>query len=258
MKKWILWALSAVMVLSLAACSGGSSKVVINSVDDLDGKTIGVQLGTTGDIFAEDIPDATIERYAKGDEAVLALRQGKVDAVIIDDQPAKVYASKNNDIKVLEEPFAVEDYAICIAKENRELTAEFNGAIAALKADGTLQSILDHYIGQVEGSSPYQSPEGLTYTRTLTMATNAHFPPYEYWENDKVCGLDADFAKAICDNLGYDLVIEDMNFDAIITAVATGKADFGAAGMTVTEERLKNIDFTDSYCTGIQAIIVKK
>jgi polar amino acid transport system substrate-binding protein len=70
--------------------------------------------------------------------------------------------------------------------------------------------------------------------------------------------VDADFAKAICDKLGYDLVIEDMEFDAIIPAVQSGKADFGMAGMTVTEERLQNIDFTDSYCTGVQSIIVLK
>ena len=71
-------------------------------------------------------------------------------------------------------------------------------------------------------------------------------------------GIDAEFAKAICDILGYELVIEDMEFDSIITAVQSGKADFGAAGMTVTEDRLRNVNFTDSYCTGIQSVIVLK
>ena len=68
------------------------------------------------------------------------------------------------------------------------------------------------------------------------------FEPYEYYDGDNVVGIDADIAKAICDKLGYDLEIEDMEFDAIIAAVSSGKADFGAAGMTVKEDRLKNID----------------
>jgi polar amino acid transport system substrate-binding protein len=90
------------------------------------------------------------------------------------------------------------------------------------------------------------------------MATNAAFEPYEYYSNNEIVGIDAEMAKAICDKLGYDLVIEDMEFDSIITAVQSGKADFGAAGMTVTEERLQNIDFTDSYTTATQVIIVRK
>ena len=93
---------------------------------------------------------------------------------------------------------------------------------------------------------------------TLVMATNAEFPPYEYYEGENVVGIDADIAKAICDKLGYELQIEDMEFDSIIAAVQSGKADFGAAGMTVTEDRLKNIDFTDSYAKAKQVIITRK
>ena len=67
----------------------------------------------------------------------------------------------------------------------------------------------------------------------------------------------ADIAKAICDKLGYELKIEDMEFDAIIAAVSSGKADFGAAGITVTEDRKKNIDFTDTYTKACQVIVVR-
>lgn len=259
MKKGLTGVLLLGLVMILAACGGASGGAIIASVDDLNGKTVGVQLGTTGDIYADDIEGATVERFSKGAEAVMALRQGKIDAVIIDDQPAKVFASQNDDIKVLDEPFTVEEYAICVSKDKADLTAAMNGAIKELKADGTLQSILDYYIGGVEGATPYSPPEGATYPNgKLTMATNAAFPPYEYIENGQVCGLDADFARAICDKLGYELTIDDVDFDSIIPAVQSGKADFGAAGMTVTEERLKNIDFTDTYCTASQVVIIKK
>lgn len=264
MKKVLALLASAMLVFSLAACGAKAPSTAgaagIASIEDLEGKRIGVQQGTTGDIYAEDeLKTATIERFNKGVDAVMALKQSKIDAVIIDDQPAKVFVSQNDDIKILEVPFAVENYAMCIAKNKPELTASFNTAISELKADGTLQKILDYYIGQQDGAAPYETPAGTTYPNgKLIMATNAAFPPYEYWENSKVMGVDADLARAICDKLGYELVIEDMDFDAIITAVQTGKADFGAAGMTMTEDRLKNIDFTDSYCTATQVVIVKK
>ena len=91
----------------------------------------------------------------------------------------------------------------------------------------------------------------------LTMATNAYFPPYEFYQGDKIVGIDAEIAAAIADKLGLKLKIEDMEFDSIITAVQTGKVDMGLAGMTVTEDRLKNIDFSDSYAQGVQVVIVK-
>ena len=94
----------------------------------------------------------------------------------------------------------------------------------------------------------------------LHMGTNANFPPYEYHEmvdgEDKILGIDAEVAAAICDYLGYTLVIDDMDFNAIIPAVTTGKVDFGMAGMTVTDERMESVNFSTTYATGVQAIIV--
>ena len=118
----------------------------ITGVADLDGKKVGVQLGTTGDIYAEDIADATIERYNKGFEAVQALSQGKIDAVIIDNEPAKVFVAENEGLVLLDEAFTEEDYAMAIAKENTELLEKVNKALAELKEDGTLQAIVDKYI----------------------------------------------------------------------------------------------------------------
>ena len=92
----------------------------------------------------------------------------------------------------------------------------------------------------------------------LTMATNAYFPPYEYYEGEEIVGIDADIAKAVADKLGLELKIEDMEFDSIITAVQTGKADMGLAGMTVTDERKQSVNFSDTYATGIQGIIVSE
>ena len=92
----------------------------------------------------------------------------------------------------------------------------------------------------------------------LTMGTNAYFPPYEYYEGDSIVGIDAEIAAAVAEKLGLELKIEDMEFDSIITAVTAGKVDMGLAGMTVTEERKQNVNFSDTYATGVQVIIVKE
>ena len=98
---------------------------------------------------------------------------------------------------------------------------------------------------------------GCTKKQTeLIMATNAEFPPYEYYDGDKIVGIDAEIAQAIADELGATLVIEDMQFDSILASVQTGKADMGVAGMTITEDRLQNVDFSIPYATAMQVIIV--
>ncbi|HIZ57270.1 MAG TPA: transporter substrate-binding domain-containing protein [Candidatus Faecalibacterium gallistercoris] len=255
---------------SSAASAAGSeaSTQAIQTLEDLNGKTVGVQLGTTGDLLmSEEVGEgedklgiAGVEQYNKAADAVQALLTNKIDAVCIDDQVAKNFVAANPDeLTTLDTAFAEESYAIAVSKDNPDLTEQLNGAIAELKEDGTLDAILDKYIAKVEGAEGYVSPEGTEYPNgTLVMATNATFDPYEYIENGEIVGIDAEFAKALCDKLGYDLHIEDMEFDSIIAAVNSGKADFGMAGMTVTPERQEQIDFTDTYCTAAQSIIVLK
>lgn len=120
----------------------------ITGPDDLAGKYIGVQLGTTGDIYASDYEaeGSTIERYNKGFEAVQAMLQGKIDAVVIDVEPAKVFVSQNEGIKILDEALTVEEYAIAVKKGNTELLEKINKALGELKESGELQAIIDKYI----------------------------------------------------------------------------------------------------------------
>lgn len=123
---------------------------VVNGIDDLETASIGVQLGTTGDIYVTDDYEgsgAKIERFNKGADAVLALTQGKVDAVVIDNEPAKAFVRQNEGIKILDDPFADEDYAICVAKDS-ELTEQINNALNELKEDGTVKNIIDKYINE--------------------------------------------------------------------------------------------------------------
>ncbi len=113
------------------------------------------------------------------------------------------------------------------ASEAAATSTSGSGAVAAIKAKGT-----------------------------ITMVTNAEFEPFEYKDSDQIVGIDPDIAQAVADDLGVKLEISDIAFDSCIPSITSGKADFCAAGMTVTEDRLQNVDFTDSYFNASQAVIV--
>jgi polar amino acid transport system substrate-binding protein len=119
----------------------------IATVDDLDGKTIGVQAGTTGDIYCtDDYGQENVKQFNNGALAIQALLNGQVDCVVIDNEPAKAFVAANEGLKILDTSYADEDYAAAIAKENTELLDSFNKALAELKADGTIDKIVEKYI----------------------------------------------------------------------------------------------------------------
>ena len=119
----------------------------IASIDDLDGKKIGVQQSTTGDIYAsDDYGEENVTKYANGNLAVEGLKAGKVDCVIIDNEPAKAYVKANEGLKILDTTYADEDYAISFNKDNTELQEKVNTALKELIADGSVQKIIDKYI----------------------------------------------------------------------------------------------------------------
>ncbi len=261
MKKKLSLLLLALTTALMVGCGSKDTGKLVQTMDDLEGARIGVQLGTIGDIYASDYEGdeagTVIERYNKIADAVQALKQGKIDAVIVDEQPAIASTENEATLTILDEPFALEEYAICIAKDNDELLTKVNEALAELKEDGTVDQIINNYIGDsTKGTCPYVSPEDVSYDNgTLVVATNVAFPPYEYYDKGEPVGIDMELITAIGDKLGMKVKVEDIEFDSIINAVDSHKADVGIAGMTMTEERLKSINFSDSYVTSKQVII---
>ncbi len=142
----------AVMAFSDSYATGIQSIIVpegsdIASVDDLSGKKIGTQRGTTGYLYcSDDFGDDAVVAYDSGLTAVQALNNGQVDCVVIDNEPAKAYVEANPGLKILDTSYAEEDYAIGMNKDNTALLDAVNAALEELKADGTLQSIVDKYI----------------------------------------------------------------------------------------------------------------
>ncbi len=119
----------------------------IADLDGLEGKKIGTQLGTTGDIYSkDDYGEENVTSFSKGADAVIALKGGDVDAVIIDNEPAKAFVAENEGLKILDTEYAIEDYAIAVSKDKTELLDEINAALEKLTADGTIDAIIAKYI----------------------------------------------------------------------------------------------------------------
>lgn len=249
------------LLLFVAACSQSGSVKHIRSTKELKGAVIGVQLGTTSDILATSLEakgeGTRVERFTKSADAIQALNQGKIDCMVEDEQPAKAFLRQNPSLRLLPDEFGHSELAICVAKENVSLQLKINSAIEALRKNGVIDSIVRRHIDRgvaVAYQSKLRADEATN--GKLRFATNATFEPFEYYEDGKVVGIDVDVAKAICDYLHMKFELVDMEFDAIIPSVQMGKADAGIAGITVTEERKKNINFTDSYTDVKQVVIV--
>lgn len=119
----------------------------IKTVDDLKGKKIGVQAGTTGDSYCtDDFGQENVKQFSNGSLAVAALANGQVDCVVIDNEPAKNYVAANSGLKILDTEYVTEDYAIAISKDNDELLKKVNDALKELKDDGTVAKIVGKYI----------------------------------------------------------------------------------------------------------------
>ena len=153
MKKLTGIVLAAACMVSLAGCGSSEKKEVnVEKPEDLKTLTIGVQQGTTGHIYCSDTPknggfgEDHVTAYPNGASAIQALQTGKVDAVVIDNEPAKAFVAENPGLKILDTEYVTEDYAIAVKKGNTELLDQINETLAKLKADGTLQSIIDKYI----------------------------------------------------------------------------------------------------------------
>lgn len=260
MKKVISLILVAAFAASVfTGCTSKGAGASITKAEDLNGLLIGCQSGTTGASWVEEnCPDKPANLYKSGMDAALDLKNGKIDAIVFDELPAKQIVEKNPELKILDIKFAKEEYAIAVAKGNTQLVETINATIKRMKDDGGYTALIDAFM-PADGN--IKIPEDVAVSAgggTLRMGTNAAFAPFEYVEGDKIVGFDISMAQNIALDARADLEINDMAFESLIAALQSGTIDFVAAGMSVTEDRKKNVDFSDPYYESEQVIIVKK
>lgn len=257
MKKIVFGALALAALFAVTGCNEKKS-VVISSKADLEGKSIGVQAGTTGELYVQDeLKTAKCNSFKNVIDASLSLKNGAIDAIIIDELPAKEVCKQNSDLKILDFDLATDVYAIAVKKGNTELLNSINKTIADMKADGRYESLMNAFM-PADGNIKIPQVEKKPGNGTIRMGTNAAFPPFEYTEGSEIVGFDATMAQYIANDYGKNLEIQDMAFDGLIAALQSDAIDFIAAGMTATDERRQNVDFSEPYFSSKQVVIVRK
>lgn len=256
-------ALVVFMLLALltgfSACSTAPDNI-INSADDMDGAAVGILRGTTTTNYVTNLfnDGAIVSSYDDRDELLNALTSGRIDCVVMDNDITTAFLRRSTRITMLPEPYTDDAYSIVIAKENADLTAEVNAAIAQLQLDGTISKILTAYISG--GSYAYTSTLKEEDARgTLTLAVDTSVTPFAYYDEEgNITGLDVDICTAICDILGVKLVVVSDYASNLMTLVAKGQADMAMSCFVDNETDRQLVDFSDSYYATTQMIIVRK
>lgn len=225
-------------------------------------KSIGVQSGTTGQFFVdgdeewgfEGIKGYKSKGYSNAGLAVADLKNGGSEYVIVDRDPALRLQAAIEGIKVIDIALTEEEYAFGVDKNQAELLKSVNDILASEEGKAKLAAIFEAY-ATGEGITPFESAAYNADKEQLVVATNANFAPFEYKEGDKFAGIDMEIAKYIADELGWELVIKDMEFDSVVTSVGNNGVDIAMAGLTVNETRKQSVNFTSSYYNAAQVVI---
>lgn len=270
MKKKVFTVLLAVMLVAVCA-------VTFVACTKYDYK-IGVQRGTTGEFYLKGNADMELpgytniscQAYDNGGLAVRDMLNGQIDYVIIDGEPAKKLVATTQGIKLIDIALTTEEYAFGVDKNQPELLAKVNTFIAKIKADGTLDALFAKYDalkyddeGEViSGDEAIVGIESNTKDATknqLVVSTNAAFAPFEYKKGNLFAGIDMEIAQMMAKEFDMELVIEDMEFDSVVTSVGKNGVDIGMAGLTVTATRKESVNFSASYYQeAYQVLIVKE
>ncbi|MBR4419634.1 MAG: transporter substrate-binding domain-containing protein [Clostridia bacterium] len=163
--------------------------------------------------------------------------------------------STREKVKVKTIELTQESYAFAIAKENTELKTVVDEYLAEIIENGELDNIINSFF---DGTTDFEYSNPESKDGCFVVATNAYFPPFEYYKGNKLTGIDIQIAYNIAKKLGKTLYVEDMDFTAVIPSVQSGNCEIAMAGLTVNEDRLKVVDFSLSYYESAQVLIVKE
>lgn len=248
----------ALCAVSLSSCSEGAKY------------KFGVQSGTTGYSYMTGDEDWGFTGYTNVETmsfenaalAVSSLKSGSIDYVVIDADVGKSLVAENEGIKCIDIALTTESYGIAVDKNQTELLTKINGVLSSKKAE--IEAIFTAYADVDDNNSASwtgNTIEAGTYDASkdqLVVATNAAFAPFEFTVGSKFAGIDMEMAKLIADELGMELVIVNMDFDAITASLGNNGVDVGIAGMTINANRKKVVNFSDPYYTDAYQVILAK
>lgn len=266
MKKVLSIVLAVMMLMSICAIATGCG----SEKETAKTYSCGVQTGTTGWSYMVGDADWGFAGYTNiktltfdnGGLAVTDMLNGNADFVVIDDAPAKSLVAANAGTKVIDVPLTVESYGIGVDKNNAELLTKINEVLKNKAAD--IEAIFAKYEDVNDDNSAnwagttIESAKLDSSKEQFVIATNAAFAPFEFKVGNKFAGIDMEIAKLIADELGMELVIEDMEFDAVVTSVGSNGIDAAVSGLTINAKRAKSVNFSDAYYSGAYQVIICK
>ena len=243
-----------------AFASGGGG--VYSAPDDLSGKTVGVQTGSTDEIYVKDrIPDAKLEYFSTLTDEINALKARKIDGIAASEAAVCELVRQDGDITYIEEPIGSYPCAFVFPKreDNRQLIAQMNEFLAGLRDSGELEEIHAIWSGDDDSLKVIDDYSSLPAENgTLRVLTEGTYPPYNYFRDGRIVGYDVDLIVRFCKEYGYGVEFTDMNFDALIPAIQSGKGDLGASGIAITEERAQKVSYSDPYYDEKELLAVLK
>ena len=241
MKKFIALTLALVLCLSLFAGCGAK---------EATGAKIVAQKGTTSFMYAEKLANTTTTTYDTFALAAKDMINGNADYLFVDKTTAKSLAKEIEGLKIIEIALSSENYGIGIDKNQADLKTKIDDILKnkATEIDAIKEKYMngeeDKYVGVTSAAK-----DGSKAAEQLVVATNAEFAPWEYKEGNQFYGIDMEIAQLIATELGLELVIDDMEFDAVVGAVGKQNVDIAMSGITITTERMGVINFSEPYYT---------
>ncbi|HEL2027939.1 TPA: ABC transporter substrate-binding protein/permease [Streptococcus suis] len=246
----------------------------ISSYKDLKGKTVGVKNGTAAQNFLEENKDKygyNVKTFDTGDLMYNSLSAGAVNAVMDDEAVIQYAIQQGQDLSIDMDGEAIGSFGFSVKKGSQYeyLVEDFNTALAAMKEDGTYEKILNKWLGSSNSteSTDYSSRLSLTgnasakatpVKSSYTIVADSSFAPFEYQdESGNYVGIDMELIKAIAENQGFTITIQNPGFDAALNAVQAGQADAVIAGMSITDARKEIFDFSNAYYTSNILLAVK-
>ncbi len=232
------------------------------SLEQLRGTTIGTQTGTAfDDDIYRCIPDVTLEYYNSKADMVAALDGGKISGFVMDEPAVLMLINAYDNLTYIPEYLNTYDFAYIFSRDKagETLCGQMNEFLKTFKENKGLEKLKEKWFSKDESVKKMPDIDALSGKNgTLTMATNTGYEPFEYVRDGEIVGYDIEMAILFCEAFGYKLELLDMNFDAIIPSIQSGKCNFGGAGITITPERQESMLFSDSNITCGAMVVVKK
>ena len=230
--------------------------------EDYNGKRIAVVTGSVFDaIVQKALPDAKVVYINSSADLIVALESDRIDAFVVDELAARQISAENERVTVADGYLDTFEYGFVLPKSDKgeALLAEFDPWLASMKESGALERVFDKWMMAEEADKTvpdykaFPAPKG-----TLTLATEGDYVPLNYYRGNEIIGVEIDLAAQFCEASGYGLEVKTMSFEGILPAVQAEKADFAAAGISITGERRESVNFTVPYYTGGTVLVVLK